>query len=121
MRNSVYRLQRVLPIILLVITFLIYSTTEIFTKLASMQELLSVAYFEYFALVILTMGAYAVLWQVILKRVDLSKAYLFKSLTVVFGLFFAWSIFHEMITLQNIVGCSFVIAGIVLNSYSRVL
>ena len=84
-----------------------------------MQEMLSIPYIQYFALVILSMAVYAVLWQIILKRVELTQAYLFKSLTVVFSLFFAWSIFHEVITLKNLIGCGFIVAGIVLNSYRQ--
>ena len=93
-------------LLLLVGAFLIYSCTGIFTKLASMQE----------TLVILTMGVYAILWQLILKRVDLAKAYLFKSLTVIFALFFAWSIFGEDITFKNMLGCAFIVSGIIINS-----
>ncbi len=103
-------------LLLLVGAFLIYSCTGIFTKLASMQEILSVPYIKYFSLVILTMGVYAILWQLILKRVDLAKAYLFKSLTVIFALFFAWSIFGEDITFKNMLGCAFIVSGIIINS-----
>lgn len=103
-------------LLLLVIAFLIYSTTGVFSKMASMHEMLSMSYIQYFSLVILAMGVYAVLWQLILKRVDLAKAFLFKSLTVVFSLFFAWSIFDEIITIKNLIGCAFIVSGIVLNS-----
>ena len=106
-------------LLLLIVAFLIYSMTGIFTKMSSMQEMLSIPYIQYFALVILSMAVYAVLWQIILKRVELTQAYLFKSLTVVFSLFFAWSIFHEVITLKNLIGCGFIVAGIVLNSYRQ--
>ena len=106
-------------LLLLIVAFLIYSMTGIFTKMSSMQEMLSIPYIQYFALVILSMAIYAVLWQIILKRVELTQAYLFKSLTVVFSLFFAWSIFHEVITLKNLIGCGFIVAGIVLNSYRQ--
>ena len=107
-------------VVLLLLAFLIYSCTGIFTKLASMQKMLSVEYLHYFAFVIAAMGIYAVLWQIILKRVALSQAFLFKSLTVLFSLFFAWSIFHEAITPKNMIGCCFIIAGIALNSYRKV-
>lgn len=103
----------------LLLTFLVYSTTGIFSKLASMQQMMSISYFQYFAFVIIAMVVYAVLWQIILKRVALSQAYLFKSVAVIFSLLFAWSIFHEAITVKNIIGCGFIIAGIVLNSYRQ--
>lgn len=103
-------------LLLLIVAFLIYSTTGVFSKMASMHEMLSLSYIQYFSLVILAMGLYAILWQFILKKVDLAKAFLFKSLTVVFSLFFAWSIFDEIITIKNLIGCAFIVSGIVLNS-----
>ena len=101
---------------LLIVAFLIYSTTGIFSKLASMQEMLSISYIRYFSLVILALGLYAILWQIILKKVDLAKAFLFKGLTMVFGLFWAWSIFDEVVTLNNVLGCTLILSGIIINS-----
>ena len=106
-------------LLLLPVAFFIYSSTGVFMKLASMHQMLSTQYLLYFAFVIIAMGIYAVLWQIILKKLALSRAYLFKSLAVLFSLFFAWSIFHEIVTLKNIVGCALIIAGIVLNSYRQ--
>lgn len=104
---------------LMMLAFLVYSSTGIFSKQASMEEFLSIEYVIRFALVILAMCIYAILWQIILKSRPLSQAYLFKSVTVVFSLLFAWSIFHEAVTMKNLVGCGFIIAGIILNSWQK--
>lgn len=106
-------------VLLLTVAFLIYSATGIFTKLASMQDLMSVAWLQYLAMAFVALGTYAVLWQFILGRVALSQAFLFKSTTVLFSLCFARFLFDERISLQNIVGASLIIVGIILNALTR--
>lgn len=62
-----------------------------------------------FAVIIL--AGYAVLWQMILKRVELSVAYLNKGLLVFWGLLWAYFIFSEQITIMNIVGTIIIFIG----------
>lgn len=64
------------------------------------------------------MGLYAVLWQQILKRVELSLAYMFKGTSIVFVMLLAHVIFGEQITWNNIIGAIIIILGIVLYAYS---
>ncbi len=104
--------------ILLVFAFIIYSSSGVFTKLASKVDFLSIEYCLYFSIVILILAIYAILWQILLKSTPLTQAYLYKSLTVIFSLLFASCLFGEHITLQNLVGASTIIAGIIVNSYS---
>ena len=106
-------------VLLLTVAFLIYSATGIFTKLASMQDPMGVAWLQYLAMAFVALGTYAVLWQFILGRVALSQAFLFKSTTVLFSLCFARFLFDEQISLQNIVGAFLIIVGIILNTLSR--
>ena len=60
------------------------------------------------------MGLYAVLWQQILKRIDLSLAYMFKGTSIVFVMLLAYVLFGEQITWNNIVGAIIIVGGIVL-------
>ena len=60
------------------------------------------------------MGAYAICWQQILKRVELSTAYMFKGTSLIFIMLFAFTLFGEPITIMNIVGAAVIIAGITL-------
>ena len=101
---------------LLLIAFLVYSTTGVFSKMASKKAFMSISYMSLLAFVVISMGVYAVLWQIILKKVALNQAFLFKSMTVLFSLLFASIIFNEDITKSNIIGSSFIIAGIVVNA-----
>jgi len=107
-------------IALLFIAFAIYSSTGIFLKLASMQDFLSMNYCFLFAIVILMLAIYAVLWQMILKSISLTQAYLFKSSAIVFALLYAHYLFNEHISLQNIVGASIIFVGVSINSFSQV-
>ena len=60
------------------------------------------------------MGAYAICWQQILKRVELSTAYMFKGTSLIFIMLFAFALFGEQITIKNIVGAAVIITGITL-------
>lgn len=75
------------------------------------------SYFLFLGLVIMVLGVYAILWQIALKKTLLSKAYLFKSLSIVLGLLYASVIFHENVTINNIIGATTILSGLfVLNT-----
>ena len=100
--------------IFLVIINLLYACVSIFTKLASQQEFMSWNYMLCLIGAVGVMGLYAVLWQQILKRIELSLAYMFKGTTIIFTMLFAHWLFGEQITWNNIVGAAIIIIGIVL-------
>lgn len=54
------------------------------------------------------------LWQLVLKHVALSTAYMMKSVTVIYGMLIASLVFGEHISVHNIIGCALIILGIVL-------
>ena len=93
---------------------LLYACVTLFTKYASQQEFLSLAYCLGLAGAIAVMGAYAIGWQQILKRVELSTAYMFKGTSLIFIMLLAWMLFGEQITINNIIGACVIIIGIVL-------
>lgn len=64
------------------------------------------------------MGLYAVLWQQVLKHIELSLAYMFKGTSIVFVMLLAHMIFGEQITWNNIIGTVIIILGIVLYAHS---
>ena len=97
---------------------LLYACVTLFTKYASQQEMGSVAYCLGIAGAIGVMGAYAICWQQILKRVELSTAYMFKGMSLIFIMLFAFALFGEPITIMNIIGASVIISGIVLYAHN---
>lgn len=90
----------------------VYSASGLFTKMASRYDFLSSPYLLCLGGVVLVLGIYAILWQMALKRVPLNKAYLFRSLGVVYGLAIAYFVFQETITWGNLLGGGIVIGGL---------
>jgi drug/metabolite transporter (DMT)-like permease len=90
----------------------VYSASGLFTKLASKYDFLSCPYLLCLGGVVLVLGTYAILWQMALKEVPLNKAYLFRSLGVVYGLASAFFAFHESITWGNLIGGGIVLGGL---------
>lgn len=103
-------------ILLLILTFVVYSFTGIFTKLASQQEPMSIAYLGCFAGAIAVLGLYAILWQKVLSFMPLNKAFLCKSVTLILGLLVAHFVFAEIITFCNVIGAAFIFGGLVVLS-----
>lgn len=93
---------------------MVYACVGIFTKLAAQQGFLSWAYIGCFAGAVAVMGLYAVLWQQVLKRVELGVAYMFKGSGLIFTMLVAALLFGEHITIANIIGSAIIITGIVL-------
>ena len=90
----------------------VYSASGLFAKLASRYDFLSFPYLLCLGGVVLVLGTYAILWQMALKKVPLNKAYLFRSLGVVYGLAIAFFVFQETITWRNLLGGGIVLGGL---------
>ena len=88
--------------------------SSFFTKQAAGYGFLSLEYCLCICGVVGILGLYAVLWQFALKKIPLSKAYPFRSLSIVFGLAIANFAFQEVVTLQNCVGCIIVLVGLLI-------
>ena len=98
--------------ILLEIAFFIYALSSLCSKTASSngQSIWYTLFFYGCSLVML--GIYAIIWQQVLKKMELTKAFSNKGITIVWGILFGSIFFHEAITFGKIIGCMFVIAGI---------
>lgn len=106
-------------ILLLLLAFVVYSGTGVFTKLASLHSFLSLPYLLFFGCVIATLGLYAVLWQKVLAFMPLNKAFLCKSICIVFTLALSYGLFGEHITRNNILGAFCIILGLVVLSWKK--
>ena len=107
-----------LQYIFLIVINLLYACVSIFTKYASQQEFMSWNYMLGLFGAIGVMGLYAVLWQQILKRIELSLAYMFKGTSLIFVMLLAYVLFGEQITWNNILGAIIITVGIVLFAYN---
>ena len=97
---------------------MIYSASGICSKLAAGEQFLSLRFCVYYAVIIFLLGLYAIGWQQIIKRLDLTTAFANKAVTVVWGIIWGALFFHESITLCKIAGAALVITGVVVYSYS---
>lgn len=104
--------------IILLISFLIYSLTGVFTKFASMQEFFSWQYLLLLGGAVCVIGVYAILWQQIISRMPVSDAFMWKGTTIIWTMIFANVIFGEPVSAHNIIGSAVIIAGITLYAWS---
>ena len=103
-------------ILFLQAVFFIYSLSWIFTKLAS-TRLADRDYLPFillFGISIMILGLYAILWQQVIKKTELSIAYANKAVTLLFSLIWGVLIFKEVITLTKVAGIALVITGIII-------
>lgn len=98
----------------LVAVNLLYACVTIFTKYASQHVFMSLRYIFGLCGAIGVMAVYAICWQQILRHIELSTAYMFKGTSLIFVMLFAFALFGEQITLNNIIGACVIIVGIVL-------
>lgn len=110
-------MNRVRRYILVILAILIYSFTGIFTKLASGYEFLSPQYIGCLAGAFGVIGVYAILWQQIIKHIDVGVAYMFKGCGLIFGLLICHYVFDEIISVHNIIGSIIIIGGITLYAW----
>lgn len=104
-------------ILMLQIVFFIYSINSVVAKFASAQEPFSLNFILLYGLELCVLGVYALLWQQLIKRMELSVAYSNKAVVLLWAMVFGALLFKEQITLTKVAGILLVIAGIVvLNS-----
>lgn len=76
---------------------------------ANREHLLWFGFF--FGMEFVVLAVYALLWQQMIKRFELSVAYANRSMAVVWSMVWAVVFFHDTITIQNILGVVLVMAG----------
>lgn len=94
--------------------FFIYSINSIVAKLASGQESFSMTFILLYGLEVAILGIYALLWQQIIKKFELSVAYANKAVVLIWAMVWGTVLFKEQITLPKMAGILLVIAGIVI-------
>ncbi len=115
--------SNIIVFFLLHLLLCVFSLSGLFSKLASGESFLSLNFCLFYGGVIIILGIYAICWQQIIKRMPLSLAYANKAITVIWGMIWGILIFKEQIKIQQIIGATIVIIGVVLysmeNRYER--
>ena len=101
-------------IIFLQIVIIIYTISGIAAKLAAAEPLFAWKFCMFYGVEIVILGVYALLWQQVIKRFELSAAYANRAMVLVWSLLWAVLIFHDRITWKNVCGTLLVIAGTVI-------
>ena len=60
------------------------------------------------------LGVYAIIWQQLLKKFDVSIAYANKAMGLLWSIVWAILIFNDTITIKNVIGVLIVIIGTII-------
>jgi drug/metabolite transporter (DMT)-like permease len=116
-RLEVDRLNKIKNIVILQCVVVIYTISSLMSKKASASEGDIVKFLFWFGIEFAMLGIYAILWQQVIKRFELSVAYANRSMAVVWSMVWAVIFFHDTITVKNIIGvCLVVIGTIIVNT-----
>ena len=98
------------------LNIMLFSLTGIFSKLASMQYnehgLTGWMLYLFLFLMIANCGVYALAWQQIIKKFDLSTAYAHRSVYLIWSQLWAVLIFKESLSWNNLLGMLVVLIGV---------
>lgn len=100
-------------ILFAIVIYIIFPFSSVFMKFASQSEDMIMKLFL-FGCSIGVLGVFSILWQMLLKKVDLTKAYLFKSTTIVWNVVYGILIFQEKVSLTMIIGMTIATIGIMI-------
>lgn len=105
------------------LAILIYTFSSVFSKITanSINEngLYSMSNIIFLALTFSSLAIYAVVWQQIIKKVDLTVAYVNKGVTIIWSLIWSAILFKETLSINSLIGASVVIIGIMVVNYEK--
>ena len=93
---------------------IIYSLSTVISKFAAQNEFLSAKFTVLYLIAILLLFLYAIFWQQIIKKMNLTVAYSNKAVTVIWGMVWGSIFFKESITLKMILGAFIILLGVYL-------
>ena len=111
------RLEWCKNILVLQAVVVIYTLSSVVAKFATGKELFSFSFFLFYGMEVAILGVYAILWQQMIKRFDLSVAYANRAMALLWSAIWAVVLFHEDIGPKQLAGIALVVAGtIIVNS-----
>lgn len=102
---------RVKDILILQAVIVIYTLSSVMAKLASGEKAFSASFLLFYLAELIILGVYAILWQQMIKKFELSVAYTNRAMALLWSMLWAVVLFHDRVSLKNLVGVAFVIAG----------
>lgn len=92
--------------------FIFYSLYTILGKYAAKYEFMSFNFCLMYCIMIFILGVYAILWQQVLKHIDISIAFSNKSITIVWAMIWGLIFFNEKTSIRQIAGALVIGCGI---------
>jgi len=112
--------QLIKNIIILQAIIALYSLSTVMSKFAAEEDFLSFKFILFYGIEIFILGVYAILWQQIIKKFDISVASANKAMAVLWSMLWAVLFFHDNITINNVIGIVIIIIGtLIVNSDNR--
>lgn len=98
------------------LNILLFSFTGVLSKAASVQYnlhgLKGILLYVFLFLMFLNCAVYAVIWQKVIKKFQLNVAYANKTIYLIWSQLWAVLIFHESLSVRNIIGLLLVFIGV---------
>ena len=110
--NGSSGIKKIKNTLLLQGVIMVYTISGVMSKQASASSGDLPRFLFFFGMEFAVLGVYAILWQQMIKRFELSVAYANRSMAVVWSMVWAVVFFHDAIVIQNIAGVVLVVAGI---------
>jgi drug/metabolite transporter (DMT)-like permease len=106
-------------ILVMQVVFVIFILSNVVARLASqnLDSFATIFTFRFImlvSLVLFLLAVYAVIWQQLIKRFELSIAYANKATSYLWALLWGMLIFNESITLSKVAGIAVVIVGVII-------
>lgn len=98
-------------IILLQAVVVIYTINSIIAKFATGADVFSLKFFLFYGAEVAVLGIYAICWQQMIKKFDLSIAYANRAMAILWTAIWALLIFRESISAKQAIGIVLVIIG----------
>lgn len=112
-------MKKLLVFILLHFCILFYSVGGVLAKIAAKYPMFSVGFFCCYFGILAILVIYAVLWQQILKHMQLTVAYANKAMTVIWGIIWGMLFFCEKISIQGFIGTILIVIGICMLAFEE--
>lgn len=102
---------KIKDILILQAVIIVYTLSSVMAKLASGQESFSIRFCLFYLAELFVLGLYALLWQQMIRKFELSVAYANRAMALLWSLVWAVIFFHDQVTVKNVIGVILVIIG----------
>ena len=101
-------------IVVLQAVVIVYTLSSVVAKFATGKELFSFSFFLFYGLEVFILGVYALLWQQMIKKFDLSVAYANRAMALLWSAVWAVILFGDRLGEKRLFGIFLVIVGTVI-------